>query len=391
MTYSIHCTTKLIFSDDARADLIREAGGLPAGPAFVVTDEGVTKAGLAAPLIEALQAAGRSTAVFSAVPSNPGVADMKAAAAAATAVGPALIVAIGGGSPMDVAKALAMLLAHGSDDWESFQWGRTAVSRASLPVIAIPTTAGTGAEASHVAVIGDQAGFKKGLVHANLFARVAIVDGGLMRGLPPAITAATGMDALTHAFEAYLGKRANPAMDLYALSAMRAITRWLPEATHHGDNLAARREMAQAASWAGMAMDQTGLGLCHALCGPLTSVYHLHHGLGNALLLPAVLAFNAPAVPAERWPAMRAAVGISDKAQPLDLARWTDVFVARLGLPSLRELKVDAASFDAMAEDATRMAMIANNVRPATADDCRAVLAAALAGEFSPAAANSAN
>jgi len=376
------CTTKLIFSDEASVDLTREAGALPAGPVFVITDEGVAKAGLAAPLVEALRATGRAVEVFSAVPSNPGVADVRAACAAAASVAPAMLVAIGGGSPMDVAKALGLLLAHQSDDWESFQWARRPVTQASLPVITIPTTAGTGAEVSHVAVIGDSQGFKKGLVHPNLFARVAIVDGGLMRGLPAAITAATGMDALTHAFEAYLGKRANPAMDLFALAAARAIVRWLPDATQHGVNLTARREMAQAAAWAGMAMDQTGLGLCHALCGPLTSVYHLHHGLGNALLLPAVLAFNAEAVPAARWPALRAAVGISDKAQPRDLATWTDVFVARLGLPTLHELKVDASAFDAMAQEATRMAMIANNVRPATGADCRAVLDAALEGAF---------
>lgn len=385
MTYSVFCSTKLIFTDDAGAELAREAGALPSGPAMVITDAGVIQAGLTAPLVEALRGTGHAVNVFSAVPSNPGVDDVRAACAAAGAPAPALLVAIGGGSPMDVAKALGLLLAHGSDDWESFQWARTPVTKPSLPVITIPTTAGTGAEASHVAVIGDSNGFKKGLVHLNLFARAAIVDGGLMRGLPANITAATGMDALTHAFEAYLGQRANPSLDLLALAAVRTITRWLPVATQHGDNLDARREMAQAATWAGLAMDQTGLGLCHALCGPLTSVYHLHHGLGNALLLPAVLDFNAPAVPAARWPALRAAVGISDKAQPRDLARWTDVFVARLGLPSWHDLNLDASHFDAMAEEATRMAMIGNNVRAASAADCRAVLDMALAGVFAPA------
>jgi alcohol dehydrogenase class IV len=379
--YSVFCSTKLTFSDDSGAELAREAAGAPAGPAFVVTDDGVTRAGLTAPLLDALRSAGREVAVFSAVPSNPGVDDVRAAVAAAAAVEPALIVAIGGGSPMDVAKALGLLLAHASDDWETFQWARRPVTQASLPVFAIPTTAGTGAEVTHVAVIGDHAGFKKGLAHANLFPRTAIIDSGLMRGLPPAITAATGMDALTHAFEAYLGQRANPTMDMLALAAVRAITLWLPVAVQHGEDLAARREMAQAAAWAGMAMDQTGLGLCHALCGPLTSTYHLHHGLGNALLLPAVLAFNAEAVPEARWPALRAAVGISDQAQPRDLARWTEYFIARLGLPTLAEAGVQVASFDAMAEEATRMAMIGNNVRPASAADCRAVLEAALATE----------
>ncbi|MBM4425248.1 MAG: iron-containing alcohol dehydrogenase [Chloroflexi bacterium] len=379
MAYTVHCPTKLIFSDDAAADLTREAGALPPGGALVVTDEGLMRAGLAAPLIEALRGAGRTPETFSAIPSNPAVEDVRAAMAVARAVNPAVVVAVGGGSPIDVAKAVALLLAHDSDDWESYQWGRSPITNASRPVIAVPTTAGTGSEVTHVAVIGDHAGFKKGLVHPMLFARTAIVDGGLMRGLPPQMTAATGMDAFTHAVEAYLGRRHNPSMDMLALAALRAIVRWLPEATHRGEKVESRREMAQAALWAGMAMDQAGLGLCHALCGPLTSVYHLHHGLGNALLLPAVLAFNAEAVPAERWPALCAAVGLPESAAPSALAEWTRAFVAGLGLPTtLRAVNVESSSFAAMAEEATRMAMIGNNARPAGVAECRAVFEAAL-------------
>jgi alcohol dehydrogenase class IV len=379
MSYTVHCTTKLVFSEDAAADLAREIDALPPGPAFVVTDQGVVQAGLVAPLVEAVRRVGRALAVFSDIPSNPGVDDVRAARSAAAAAAPSVVVAIGGGSPIDVAKAVGLLLAHSSDDWESFQWGRLPIMSNPLPVIAIPTTAGTGSEVTHVAVIGDHTGFKKGLVHPALFARVAIVDGGLMCGLPPRLTAATGLDALTHALEAYLGRRANPSMDLFALAAVRAIVPWLPEATRHGDNLEARRAMAQAAAWAGIAMDQTGLGLCHALCGPLTSEYHLHHGLGNALLLPAVLAFGAPAVSAARWAALRDALGLPAAAQPAGLATWARAFIDELGLPRLRQMNVDRSTLDVMAESATRMAMIANNVRAAGAAECRAVLEAALA------------
>jgi 4-hydroxybutyrate dehydrogenase len=379
MAYSVCCPTRLVFSDDAAGDLAREAGAFAPGRAFVVTDEGLLAAGLAGPLVEALRAAGRDPVIFSAVPSNPGVDDTRAAMAAAHAAAPAVVVAVGGGSPIDVAKAVSLMLAHTSDDWEGFQWGRTPVTAGALPLLAVPTTAGTGSEASHVAVIGDSNGFKKGLVHAALFARTAIVDGGLMRGLPAAITAATGMDALTHALEAYLGRRANPTTDLLALGALAAIVRWLPDAVHHGDNLTARREMAQAATWAGIAMDQAGLGLCHALCGPLTGVYHLHHGLGNALLLPAVMAFNAEAVAPARWPAICDALGLPLSAGPSALEGWLRDFVGGLGLPTrLAQVKVDASTFDAMAEEATRMAMIGNNVRAAGAADCRKVLEAAL-------------
>ena len=379
MGYTVRCLTKLIFSDDAGADLNRELSAFPSGRVFVVSDPGIMLAGIAGPLIDVLRAAGREPGLFTNILSNPGVEDVRAAVRAAQTIAPVAVIAVGGGSAIDVAKAVGLLLAHASDDWESFQWGRAPVTKESLPVIAIPTTAGTGSEVTHVAVIGDRAGFKKGLVHPTLFPRVAIVDARLALSLPPALTAATGMDALTHAVEAYLGRRANPSMDLLALAALKAIVRWLPQATHHGDDLQARREMAQAAAWAGIAMDQSGLGLCHALCGPLTAHHKVHHGLGNAVLLPAGMAFNAEAIPADRWLPLREAVGLPAVARPDVLAGWMREFVASLGLPTnLRVLGVDGSTLDAMADEAARMAMIGNNLREAGAAECRAVLEAAM-------------
>jgi alcohol dehydrogenase len=146
-----------------------------------------------------------------------------------------------------------------------------------------------------------------------------------------------------------------------------------------GANLAARRELAQAAAWAGMAMDQAGLGLCHALCGPLSAHHDVHHGLGNAVLLPAVSAFNAPAISAERWSALRHALGLPIEAVPAWLAPWARAFVEQLGLPArLGELGLDGSTFPAIAAEAIRMAMIGNNVRPAGAAECLVVLQAAL-------------
>ena len=187
------------------------------------------------------------------------------------------------------------------------------------------------------------------------------------------------MDAFVHAIEAYLGRRANPSMDLLALGALRAIAGSLPRAVADGADLAARREMAQAAAWAGMAMDQAGLGLCHALCGPLSAHHEIHHGLGNAVLLPAVLAFNAPAIPPGRWPALRDALGFAEDARPDALAGWARSFVGGLGLPTrLRDVGLDGSTFPAIAAEATRMAMIGNNVRAAGEAECLAVLEAAL-------------
>ena len=383
MAHTFFCPTKLIFSDDAAADLGRELAASGAGPAFVVTDACIVATGILARLMPALTAAGRPVEVFSDVPGNPGVATVAAALAAAQAVKPSALVTVCGGSAMDVAKAVSVLLAHPGVSWPDLQAGRAALTGARVPLIALPTAAGTGSEVSHVAVIGAADGFKKGIVHASLFPAVAIVDAGLALSLPPRLTAATGMDALVHAIEAYLGRRADglnrPTLDLLALGAIRAIVRALPVAVADGANLAARRALAQAAAWAGMAMDQAGLGLCHALCGPLSAHHEVHHGLGNAVLLPAVLGFNAPAIPEERWPALRHALGLVGDAEPEALSGWATGFLTSIGLPTtLRDLGLDGATFSAIAAEATRMAMIGNNVRPAGEAECLAVLAAAL-------------
>jgi len=403
MAHTFFGPTKLIFSDDAATDLARELAAMPgttghavgAGPALVITDAGIVATGILARLMPALATGDRAVKVFSDVPGNPGVATVAAALEAAQAAQPTALVALGGGSAIDVGKAVSVLLAHPGVTWSDLQAGRAALTGARVPLIALPTTAGTGSEVSHVAVIGAADGFKKGIVHASLFPAAAIVDANLAATLPPRLTAATGMDALVHAIEAYLGRRANPTLDLLALGAIRAIVRALPVAVAapapgvdwpngcpsagSGRVLAARRELAQAAAWAGMAMDQAGLGLCHALCGPLSAHHEVHHGLGNAVLLPAVLTFNAPAISEERWPALRHALGLPGETDAGALSGWATSFLTHIGLPTtLRELGLDGASFPVIAAEATRMAMIGNNVRLAGEAECLAVLRAAL-------------
>ena len=379
MAHTVYCPTKLIFSDDAVSDLERELASFGAGPVMVVTDAGILGTGILDRLRPGLGAGRRPIEVHSDVPGNPGVATVAAALSKAQAIGASVLIAVGGGSAIDVAKAVSVLLPHPGISWEDLQAGRAKLSGSRVPMIAVPTTAGTGSEVSHVAVIGATDGFKKGVVHASLFPSIAIVDASLALSLPPKLTAATGMDALVHAIEAYLGRRSNPSMDLLALGALRAIVGSLPEVVADGANLVARREMAQAAAWAGMAMDQAGLGLCHALCGPLSAHHEVHHGLGNAVLLPAVLAFNAPAISPGRWPTLQDALGLPEDAGPDVLAGWARSFVSGLGLPTrLRDVGLDGATFPAIAAEATHMAMIGNNVRPAGEAECLAVLQAAL-------------
>jgi alcohol dehydrogenase len=229
-----------------------------------------------------------------------------------------------------------------------------------------------------VAVVSDKdIPFKKGVLSPLMFPHVAIVDPELTRGLPPGLTAATGMDAFVHALEAFVGKRADPFSDELALSSMRTARMHLHRATIDGDDMEARQQMMLAALWGGMAMDHAGLGLVHALSGPLTSHVHLHHGLANALILPHVVRFNLPAIPAVRRQKLNRLLGLDADAGEEALVEALRLFVFDLGLPtSLGELNVslDDINWDVMAEETTRMVLIRNNPRPATQEDCRILL-----------------
>jgi alcohol dehydrogenase class IV len=371
--------TRLIFSNDAAADLLQELSAENQPRVILLTDGGVIAAGIAGPFLQKLAASSIPTEVFSDIPGNPNVPDILPAYEAARNANATHVVALGGGSVIDTAKAVGILLAHPGMDWEDLQWGRTKMVNRPFPVIAIPTTAGTGSEVTKVTVIGDHTGFKKGVLHPFVFTKTAIIDGSLTLSLPPKLTAATGMDALVHAIEAYTGKRATPMTDILALAAIRSIVKWLPEATKNGSNRAARQAMSEAAALAGMAFDQSALALAHALAGPLTGTYHLHHGLGVSVLLPATLEFNAPAISNERWEPLRDALGLPKSARPDALAGWSRVFITDLGLPArLSEVGLTKEAIPQIAEGATRMAMFGNNIRPATVDELAALLEANL-------------
>ena len=379
MANTFHLPTRLVFSNDAAADLVLELKNDSQPKILFLADAGVMAAGLAAPFLQALATAGMTAETYTDCPGNPNVPDVLPAYAAAQRIGATHVVALGGGSVIDTAKAVGLLLAHPGADWEDWQWGRAKIERPGYPVIAIPTTAGTGSEVTKVTVIGDRKGFKKGVLHPYVFARTAIIDGSLALSLPPKLTAATGIDALVHAIEAYTGKRATPMSDVLALAAMRAIVTWLPQAASQGRLLAARQAMSEAATMAGIAFDQSGLALAHALGGPLTATYHLHHGLGIAVLLPAALSFNAPAIPETRWYALRSALGLPQEARPEALAGWARTFVGALGLPvKLSEVGLRKEDIPQIAQDTTRMSMFGNNIRAASVEELAALLEANL-------------
>jgi len=209
-----------------------------------------------------------------------------------------------------------------------------------------------------------------------MFAHVAVLDPRVTVKLPPHLTAATGMDAFIHALEAYTGKRTNPLSDLLALESMRLTFASLEAATVDGSDLDARAAMMLAAVYGGMAMDQAGLGLVHALSGGICSHLHLHHGLANAMILPYAVEFNLPAIPTERLRAVTDIVGLGQGARPDQLVDVLDDFVRRLGLPvGLGDWDDHHdVDWDEVAAESMRMVMVHNNPRRVTVEDCHAIL-----------------
>jgi alcohol dehydrogenase len=375
--FTFHLPTKIVFGQPAGEALPAELATLDAQKVLLVSDPGLAQIGFVEQIQGAVQDAGIGVTVFTAVSTNPTTDEVAAGLDLAREFQADAIIALGGGSPIDVAKGIALVMANGGS-YADYQWGGKAITRRSWPLLAVPTTAGTGSEVSKVAVVSDPDNpFKKGVLSPLMFPRVAIVDPELTRGLPDWLTAATGMDAFIHALEAFIGKKANSFTDQLALAAMQTVWTHLPRATINGDDMASREQMMLAALWGGMAMDHAGLGLIHALSGPLTSHLHLHHGLANAIILPHVLRFNLSAIPNGRQQILNKLLGLNATTSNETIVATLMQFVHNLGLPtSLHELDVslDGVDWDAIAEETTRMVLIQNNPRPATQEDCRTIL-----------------
>ncbi len=375
--FNFHLATKIVFGQSVQAVLPVELAALDAKSILLVSDAGLLETGMVTAVAETVRAAGLNVDLFTAVSTNPTSDEVAAGLAIARANKSDAVVALGGGSPIDVAKGIGLLLANGGS-YADYQWSGKPITRRSWPLIAVPTTAGTGSEVSKVAVITDPSNpFKKGVLSPLMFPHVALVDPALTLGLPAWLTAATGIDAFTHALEAYVGLRANPFTDQLALAAMQTVLRTLPQATKNGADIKARGQMMLAALWGGMAMDHAGLGLIHALSGPLTTHLHLHHGLANGIILPHVMGFNFDAIVAPRRTALCALFGLDTDADGETIAAFLTQFVSDLGLPvRLRQADVDLGhvDWDTIAAETTKMFLIQNNPRRASQQDCRQLL-----------------
>lgn len=284
------------FGPGARQVLPDEIKRLGLQKALVVTDKDLIKFGVVEKVLSVLRDANIPFEVFSEIKQNPTVRNVKDGLQAYSQSGADFILAIGGGSSIDTAKAVGIISNNPEfSDVVSLE-GVAPTKKKSVPIIALPTTAGTAAEVTINYVITDEVNQKKMVcVDPNDIPVLAVVDAELMYSLPKSLTAATGMDALTHAIEGLITKGAWEMSDMFEIKAIEMITRYLETATFEPQNAEARNGMAVAQYIAGMAFSNVGLGLVHGMAHPLGAIFDIPHGVANALLLPTVMEFNAPA------------------------------------------------------------------------------------------------
>lgn len=365
-------------------DLVAAAGG---SRAFIVSDPGVVAAGVVEPALAALATAGLPSTVFAEVEPNPAAETCERGATALRSFGldSTVVVAIGGGSAMDAAKAIDLAATNERPVWDLGYDGDDL--RPGRPIIAIPTTAGTGSEAHPFGVITrTEIGRKDYIGHRSLLPVVTILDPGLTVAMPPSVTAATGVDAMTHSMESLLSRNPNPFGEAMALHVIRTVHRWLPRAFHDGADLEARAQMLVASHLAGVGQASgTGVGLVHALGHAIGTRGRLAHGLALAVVEPEVLAFYAaePGLRDRELHLVGVAIGAASSGESDATGAGAAIsalraFLGSVGVrPGLRSLGFDDAMLDVVAQDAVDDAAIGNSPRLPTFAEARGILASA--------------
>jgi alcohol dehydrogenase class IV len=344
---------------------------------MIITDAGVIKAGLLSNTLSMFARASVETVVFSEVVADPSDAVILQAVEQARRAKADLVIGFGGGSSMDAAKLVALLA--GSDERLETVYGVGMVKGKRLPLFLVPTTSGTGSEVTPIAIVTTGTGEKKGVVSATLLPDLAILDATLTVGLPTHVTAATGIDAMVHATEAYTSKRLkNPISDCLAREAMRLLSQNIHQVCRQGDNLTARENMLIGACLAGMAFANAPVAAVHALAYPVGARFHVPHGLSNALVLAPVLRFNIPLACAQ-YAELGRIIGAPPEADDAEAADWFVATLGRLapelGLETrLSQLGIDATNLPDLAADAMKQTrLLVNNPRELTYDDALAI------------------
>lgn len=344
--------------------------------ALVVTDPGISELGYADDTVRQLNAVGIDASIFEDVTPDPTLQNVDDGFDQYRSQGCNLIVSIGGGSAIDCGKGIAVKLTN--DDPLAAYMGVNKIPNPGAPLIAIPTTAGTGSECTKVTVLTDtERNVKMMLSSPCLLAQVAIIDPLLSLTTPPRLTAAVGIDALTHAIEAYISKRAQPVTDALALKAVRLISGSMRQAWANGENIEARTDMMIGASIAGMAFSNSSVALVHGMSRPIGAYFHIHHGLSNSVLLLDVMEFSVVGTPA-RFADIARAMG--EPTNSLSLMGQADLAIAAverlindIQMPRLGEIGIDLDKFEAvvdqMASDAITSGSPANNPRQPTHEE----------------------
>ena len=345
--------------------------------ALLVTDPGFLATGLVDVPLRSLQAAGVKVQVFSDVQADPPESVILAAVRQAQMFHVELIIGLGGGSSMDVAKLIAVLAPGEQQLAELYGIGKVTGPR--LPLVQIPTTAGTGSEVTNISIVTTGAATKMGVVAPQLYADLAILDASLTLGLPASVTAATGIDAMVHAIEAYTSVHLkNPLSDLLARQALSLLSQNLVRVCQDGRDLAARQAMLLGATLAGQAFSNAPVAAVHALAYPIGSLFHVPHGLSNALVLPHVLRFNlghAAPLYAELAAIVIPQARGSEEARAKALIQAMQTIAAQTGIVrTLREVGITRADVDRLAQAAMlQTRLLGNNPRPVTLADAREI------------------
>ncbi len=367
------------FGPGARKELAGVVGRLGFKKALVVTDKGLMKFGVAQKVIDELEKASIPYDIFDDVKPNPTVTNVKNGIEACKAAAADFIVAIGGGSAMDTAKGIGIVVNNPEfSDIVSLE-GVADTKKKSLPIIALPTTAGTAAETTINYVIIDETTQKKMVcVDPNDIPCVAIVDAELMYSLPKSLTAATGMDAMTHAIEGYITKGAWEMSDMFEIKAIEMIYKYLPIAVNEPENPVGRNGMAVAQYIAGMAFSNVGLGVDHGMAHPLSALHDVPHGVACAMLLPVVMRFNSVAAK-EKYVEIAKACGVYKAGMSVDesveaACKAIEDLSKLVGIPQhLTELGITEENIPALAEQAINDVCTPGNPREVTKEDIIAI------------------
>lgn len=377
--------THVLFGVGRIADLPEACKSVRVTRPLLVTDPVVAELPMVGEAIDACRSAGLGAAVFSGVRSNPLGDNVLEGVEAFRNNGHDGVIAFGGGSSMDVGKLIAFMQGQTHSMWDFEDKGdnwKRANSDTIAPVVAVPTTAGTGSEVGRAAVATDESGTKRILYHPRMMPRVVIADPALSVGVPKNVTAGTGMDALSHCFEAYCSPAFHPMADGIAAEGMRLIKDWLPIAVRDGGNVLARAHMLAAAGMGATAF-QKGLGAIHALSHPVGSIYDCHHGTANAVFLPYVMVFNRPAIE-EKCVRLAGWLGLEEPTFDACL-KWVLDLREEIGMPhTARELGVEADELDHLAEMAIVDPSAPTNPVPLDAASLKKIFLKALDGDLSP-------